>query len=159
MKHFSLYFLALAGLALACCTKADEVNPEEQASDAYWYNQIRNEVLYIDKGNSAFILQRVGLTDNEDGTPALAVRNGDAITLPYTLEGNRFVFKEGCLIINGITSLADGYEEAWFDADGNLNVRIAKYYPSGDHYAKDPDPDSTWEKIYTRKALTFIDEN
>ena len=55
--------------------------------------------------------------------------------------------------------LSEQEGQGWFDADGNLNVRIAKYYPSGDHYAKDPDPDSTWEKIYTRKALTFIDEN
>lgn len=159
MKHFSIFLLALAGLAFACCTKADNLNPEEQAAGTYWYNKIQSEVLYIDKAQSAFILLRVGIIEKEDGTPAEANRNGDPITLPYALEGNHFVFKEGCYIINGLTRIAVAYEEAWFDAVGNLIVQKGNYYPNGEKYYKDPRPESTWEVIYTRKDLKFIDQD
>lgn len=159
MKHFSLIFLAMAGLAFACCTKADKVNPEEQASNAYFYSRIRSEVLYIDKDQSAFILQRIGINDKGDGTPAEANRNGDAITLPYTLEGNHFLFKEGCYLSNGITIDAIAFEKARFDAVGNLIVLMANYIPDGDTYHKDPHPESTWEVIYSRKELIFIDQD
>ena len=159
MKHFSIFLLALAGLAFACCTKADNLNPEEQAAGTYWYNKIQSEVLYIDKAQSAFILQGIGINDKEDGTPAEANRNGNPITLPYTLEGNHFVFKEGYYIRNGFTGLGVAYEEAWFDAVGNLIVQMGNYIPNGEKYNKDPRPDGTWEVIYTRKDLKFIDQD
>lgn len=158
MKHFSLLFLALAGLTLACCTKEDKVGIEEQASNCYWYNEARREVLYIDKENSTFFLQGVGRIFEEDGTPVV-YRNGKPTPMPYTIENNRFVFKEGCYIINGLTFNGVGYEAAWFDPVGNLIVQMAYYYPSTDGYAKDPRPESTWEKIYVRKDSSFLAEH
>ena len=157
MKHFSLLFIALAGLVMACCTKIEKVDLEEQASDCLWFCKSRREVLSIDKKRSVFIRESVSWTDEEKGEPSVLHSYGNTGTISYTLKNDSFIFKDGCFFYYAYSALA--YEEAWFDADGNLNVRIAKYYPSGDHYAKDPDPDSTWEKIYTRKALTFIDEN
>jgi hypothetical protein len=49
MKHFSLLFIALAGLVMACCTKIEKVDLEEQASDCLWFCKSRREVLSIDK--------------------------------------------------------------------------------------------------------------
>ena len=161
MKYFSLLFLVLAGLTLACCTKEDKVGIEEQASGCYWYNEGRNEVIYIDKENSAFIRQGVihVFEENETSTVVLIYRNGKPTTMPYTIENNRFVFKEGYYIVNGITFAAVGYEEAWFDPVGNLIVQMGQYLPNGEKYNKDPRPECTWEKIYVRKDSSFLAEH
>ena len=156
MKHFSLLFIALAGLVMACCTKIEKVDLEEQASDCLWFCKSRHEVLYIDKEHSAFIRESVSWRDEENGEPSAVYSNGGVVTLPYTLKNDSFVFKKGGYLVNGFYFMVSAYEEAWFDALGNLIVERANYIPNGGEYVRDPRPESTWEYIYTRKKLSFL---
>ena len=148
MKHFSLLFIALAGLVMACCTKIEKVDLEEQASYCLWFCKSRREVLSIDKKRSVFIRESVSWTDEEKGEPSVLHSYGNTGTISYTLKNDSFIFKDGCFFYYAYSALA--YEEAWFDAVGNLIVQVAEYYPSDGKYVRDPRPEATWEYIYTR---------
>ena len=150
MKIFRFLFFALACLFMGGCTK---MTVEDQASDAYWFSRLRQEVLYIDKEHSAFIRQGVSWRLGEkESSPSVVYRNGNATSFPYTLEDNQFVFKEGPWI-NMVH-----FEKAWFDEVGNLIVKCVQLHPNGDSYVKDTRPEGTWEVIYTRQDMSFLGE-
>ena len=139
---------------LAGCSKVDL---EEEASQGIWFNRLRQEVLYLDKENSAFILQKVGWYSSDDG-PTLVFRNGSEVSLPYQIENDRFVFDENyisTLMASGGTFVY-GYEEASFDPVGNLIIQLVRLHPTGEGYQKDPRPDGTWECIYVMKDSSFL---
>lgn len=152
--RFSILAIAVLIFSLTSCSKMDL---EEEASQGVWFNRMRQEVLYLDKENSAFILQKVGWYASDDG-PTFVFRNGSEVSLPYRIESDRFVFGENHIstLMAGGGTFVYGYGEASFDQVGNLIIQLVTLHPTADGYQKDPRPDGTWECIYVLKDSSFL---
>ena len=161
MRRLYLYLILATGLLFSSgCTKLS-VSIEEQASAGLWFNQRREEVLYIDKEQSAFISQWVDWVSEENKEPTLVYRVGKSMAYPYSIENSRFIFKDrGYTLLFASSNEYYGYEEAWFNADGNLVVQMGRYFlsnePGNVKFRKDTRPNSTWEVVYILKDSSFM---
>ena len=158
-RLYLILMMATCLLSGSGCSKLPELSLEEQASAGIWFNQRIGEVLTIDKEQSAFIVQCVEWVQEKDKVPTFVYRVGKSSAAFYIIENNRFIFKE-YFILYGAANEAYGYEEAWFDADGNLIIQMGRYFmsndPSGITFKKDNRPNSTWEVVYTLKDPSFM---
>ena len=158
MKHLlGIPVLVSLFLCLAGCSKA---KMEDAASKGIWFSRIRKEVLYLDKNHSAFIRQGVNWYASDD-EPTAVFRKGDAVSFPYRIENDRFIF-EGDTYIFIPTATGHSrvvrYEEAYFDQGGNLVVQLADLHPTSDGYEKDSDPNHTWESVFILKDASFLED-
>lgn len=152
------FFLVLAVLlsGLASCNKSSsQLSLEDRASAGIWYCKVREEVLTLDKENSAFICQHVSVVNGENEQSS-AYRNGRSIPFSYVIQDGKFVFDTNHMFINAFNGIGTAYEEAWFDEVGNLIIQIGSYNPIGNGYQKDPRPEKTWKSIYVKKDPSFM---
>ena len=151
-----LFILILSALFLTGCNKTSTLlSLEDRASAGIWFCELREEVLTLDKENSAFICQHVSVVKGENGQSS-AYRNGRAIPFPYVIQDGKFVFDTNHMFINAFNGIGTAYEEAWFDEVGNLIIQIGTYNPTGNGYQKDPRPERTGKAIYVLKDPSFM---
>ena len=158
MKHLlGIPVLVSLFLCLAGCSKA---KMEDAASKGIWFSRIRKEVLYLDKNHSAFIRQGVNWYASDD-EPTAVFRKGDAVSFPYRIENDRFIF-EGDTYIFIPTATGHSrvvrYEEAYFDQSGNLVVQFGEFHPTSDGYEKSTNPNDTWESVFIMKDASFLED-
>ena len=152
-----LFILILSALFLVGCNKTPpQLSLEDQASAGIWFCELREEVLTLDKENSAFIWQGVSVVKGENGQSS-AYRNGRSIPFSYVIQDGKFVFDTSHMFVNAFNGIGTAYEEAWFDEVGNLIIQIGSYNPIGkDGYLKDTRPEKTWKVIYVLKDSSFL---
>ena len=152
-----LLILILSALFLIGCNKTPpQLSLEDRASAGIWFCELREEVLTLDKENSAFICQHVSVVKGENGQSS-AYRNGRAIPFSYVIQDGKFVFDTNHMFINAFNGIGTAYEEAWFDEVGNLIIQIGSYDPIGNNnYQKDPRPERTGKAIYVLKDSSFM---
>lgn len=157
MKRYR-FILVLAVLlsGLASCNKSThQLSLEDRASAGIWYCKVREEVLTLDKENSAFICQHVSVVNGENEQSS-AYRNGKSTPFSYVIKDGKFVFDAGQMFINAFNGVGTAYEEAWFDEVGNLILQLGSYNPTGSGYQKDPRPEQTWKSIYIKMNPSFM---
>ena len=141
MKTIKLILSLAAVLSvLAGCSKT-EVDIEELASKGIWYNESRNEILYIDRNNSTFIVQGATWADDP---PVHMWKNGRPCPMHYTKENGKFIFGEGDSVF--YSSYVWKFDEAYFSSSNELvvTIRSGKMLKDGEFKPIS----NTWQGVY-----------